>query len=198
MAVDLPPPLTPQPTNPATILTDALPERILAFGRYQLHILGERLLDDRALEQSLVGAETLSDAVRALATAHYRAGWPGTTIHYARVGGQLFLLVLPGQVEAVSGDAGLSSYFRDLEGERLSAAALEPRRALAAIHAQRSGNSPLSSFPACRGASAGALAGPTGCREYRCTAAPAPGDPEMPAGRTAALLPWPASVSTAS
>jgi hemolysin activation/secretion protein len=142
MAVDLPPPLTPQPTNPATILTagDALPERILPFGRYRLHILGERLLDDRALQQSLVGADTLSDAVRALATAHYRAGWPGTTIHYARVGEQLFLLIRPGRIETVGGDAGLSSYFRDLEGELLSAAALEPRRALAAIHAQRSGH----------------------------------------------------------
>jgi hemolysin activation/secretion protein len=142
MAVDLPPPLTPQLSTPAAIFAagDALPRRALSFGRYRLQVLGEHLLDDDALAQAVADAPTLSDAVRALSAAHYRAGWPGVTLHYVLVGETLYLLVLPGRVETVDGDAGLSAHFTDLKGAILTASALEPRRALAAMHAQRSGH----------------------------------------------------------
>ncbi len=142
MAIDLPPPLP-----PLLVSTEAI-EVLQAehgtvtradLGDHHLRIIGNPGLADRDLQRIVGEAANLSDAVRGIAALLYREGYPAARVLYALSGRELYLLILPGSVTQVTGPHPLRGYFESLAGEDvLTAAALEPRRTLAAVYSDRS------------------------------------------------------------
>ena len=146
MSVDLPAALAPErSTLPAIRQLGGLEAGhavVATLGGYRIHVSGERLLPAQQIEAAVRGIENLAEALHAIASAYYLAGYPAAQLRYALVERDLHVLVLPGRIEAVSGASELLAYFRPLIDEDvLTAQALEPARALAGVHAQRMGKS---------------------------------------------------------
>ena len=142
MGIDLPPPVAPLPFAELQIRAYGEAEDVRAydFAGSRIHIAGGLQIAEALVDAALASALTPSDAVRAVAMAYYRAGYPAAQVFYTRLGRDLHLLVVPGRVESVAGPAGLHRYFGNLTGQDvLRAADLEPARALASVHAERSG-----------------------------------------------------------
>lgn len=139
MSVALPPPLPPEAAE-LSMAENGQRAVPIQYEAYRLYLLGPQLIDiDRA--RKLVGdADTLSNAVRALAQAHYDAGYLGARLRYARNGDDVFILVDVPDLASVDISAPLQPYFEDLPtGEPLRDRDFEPRRVLAALHAERAG-----------------------------------------------------------
>ncbi len=141
MAVDLPPPLVPQPASVEFIearSTDA--PQSLSFETYRIQLIGNRALSQAELERIVTRADTLSDVVRGLGQTYYLDGYPATQLIYALSGSDLYVLVLPGRVTAISGPDSLLPYFEPARQQpQLTAASLEPGRVLAGVHSDRMG-----------------------------------------------------------
>ncbi|HUP92988.1 MAG TPA: hypothetical protein VM074_12140 [Solimonas sp.] len=139
MAVDLPPPLPPQQAELSQVQRgEAL--SVIPFQQYQIHVMGARVLDDAALAATVAGADTLSNAVRALAAAYFAAGYPAAQLSYALSGQDLFVLATLGGISSVKAGEPLGKYFEGLNGVTpLTDESLEPRRLLATMHADRAG-----------------------------------------------------------
>lgn len=138
MAVELPPPQTPQQIaveqvkelNPATAI-------VVQFQDYTLNVIGNKSKVGKAeLQEAVSIADSLSNAVRLINSAYYAAGYPGTKLSYALSGQQLYILVDLGNVTAVTAPPELLPYFEGFTGP-LTGENLEPRRALATLHADR-------------------------------------------------------------
>ncbi|MDP9142333.1 MAG: hypothetical protein M3O62_16285 [Pseudomonadota bacterium] len=120
---------------------------------YRIHVLGDANLSGDQHSAAVADAETLSDAVRAIALAHYLAGYPATQLRYLLLDQDLYISTSAAPIQAVRGRDELRRYFAPLVGrENLRAADLEPLRALASIEADRRGiGSQLRFAPADRG-----------------------------------------------
>lgn len=138
MAVELPPPQTPQQIaveqvkelNPSTAI-------VVQFQDYTLNVIGNKSKVGKAeLQEAVSIADSLSNAVRLINSAYYAAGYPGTKLSYALSGQQLYILVDLGNVTAVTAPPELLPYFEGFSGP-LTGEDLEPRRALATLHADR-------------------------------------------------------------
>ena len=139
MAVALPPPQVPQ---------QALIEQLrgnqetatAVFQNYRIHISGDLQLPEDIINRSIGGADTISNAVRNLASAAYLSGYPAAQVLYALSGTDLYVMVSTGRISAVHADFPMSKYFNVLEdAEPLTASEFERRRMLASIHADRAG-----------------------------------------------------------
>jgi hemolysin activation/secretion protein len=155
MAIDLPAPIEPHlyDGSPAEFRQQAKSEPALSFGVYRIHVLGDVGLSGEQHAEAVADAETLSDAVRAIALAHYLAGSPATQLRYLLIDQDLYITTSAAAIQAVQGRRELTRYFAPLIGrEDLRAADLEPARALASIEADRRGiRSQLRFAPADRG-----------------------------------------------
>jgi hemolysin activation/secretion protein len=107
---------------------------------YQVHVFGAREFGAQQLAAIVSGANTLSNGLRALVSAHYGAGYPGASLSYAVAGHDVFVLITLEGIASVQAEAPLGKYFESLAGASpLTASALEPRRVLATMHADRAG-----------------------------------------------------------
>jgi len=141
MAVDLPPPVPPE--QGTVQQGDAV--AAVGFQDYSIQVLGSRVLGKAAIEQAIAGADTLSNAVRALASAYYAAGYPAARLAYSLADKTLYVTVTLGGVTTVEGGGPAHAYLKGLAGQApLTDQALEPRRTLASIHADRAGLSLIS------------------------------------------------------
>ena len=140
MAVDVPPALPPAPV-PVNEIRQAASGDIIdtRFGDVQLRIDSGGLLDASAVDKAIEGATDLSTAVRLIARAAYIAGYPGARLVYARDGNTVWLRLRPAVIDGARAPEPLNDYFRTMNGGPLRAGELEPRRALASVHADRAG-----------------------------------------------------------
>ncbi|HEX4872817.1 MAG TPA: ShlB/FhaC/HecB family hemolysin secretion/activation protein [Nevskiaceae bacterium] len=140
MGVQLPPPVVPQQGEITEIQQAGDAVLTLQFQQVRIHLHGATGVPADELEAAVAGADTLSNAVRAIARAYYVAGYPGATVHYALAGEDLHVKVSLAGVSQVVAEAPLAAYFNDLaDGQPLTAARLERRRTLASLHADRAG-----------------------------------------------------------
>lgn len=140
MAVSLPPPLTPQPGNVEELRPRADDAVTLQYREYTLHVFGSTALQHAKLLAAIAGADSLSNAVRALAGAYYAAGYPAAQLTYAIAGRDLYILVTLGRVTTAAGPQYLTDYFSGMDASApLTDSRLEPRRTLASLHADRAG-----------------------------------------------------------
>ena len=113
---------------------------VVAYHDYRLHVFGSGALPQGKLEAAIASADSLSNAVRALASAYYSAGYPAAQLTYALANRDLYILVTLGRLAAVRGPRYLTKYFTDIHSdEPLTSSALERRRTLASLHADRAG-----------------------------------------------------------
>lgn len=112
---------------------------VLRYGPVRIHLFGSPQPDADELGRSIAGAADLSAALRALASAYYRAGYPAAQLWYAQDGDDLYVRVTPGEVLRVDLPEPLGNYFADLPAGPLTDDEFEPRRALASRHADRAG-----------------------------------------------------------
>jgi hemolysin activation/secretion protein len=143
MALDMPPPIVPEQgeVQPGSAIVTA------SFQNYTVHVLGAAAVDGAQLSRAIAAADTLSNAVRAVASAYYAAGYPAARVVYSLQGQDLYVLVSLDGLTATEGEARITRYFDGVVGESpLTAGALEPRRVLASVHADRAGLDLLSSL----------------------------------------------------
>ena len=140
MAVALPPPLTPEPGKLEELRAHTGSETIISRGSYRLHVFGTNVLSHDEVQAAASQGDTLSNAVRALGVAYYRAGYPAAQLTYALNGRDLYILVTLGRVSSVTGPDYLHGYFSGIEkADPLTDSALERRRVLASPRADRAG-----------------------------------------------------------
>lgn len=139
MPVALPAVLEPQQGALTEVRAQGAEHAVLRLATLRIHLLGPQVLDAAAAQRSIEGKSNPSDAVRALAVAHYAAGYPAAQLRYALDGEDLYVLVVLGEVVRVDMPAPLRKYFASLPAGPLTDDAFEPRRALASIHADRAG-----------------------------------------------------------
>lgn len=139
MSVELPPPQVPQQLAPAAFPSEGRAAQTLTIEGRQWLIHGAPL-DTDALTRAIDGAPTLADALNGLTAACFIAGYPAARVLYAESGAQVLVWVRPGSISAVQAPEALQPYFDGLAGaDPLTAAAFEPRRVLASLHADRAG-----------------------------------------------------------
>lgn len=139
MAIDLPPPQTPLESTPEQVQQGSA-YGSYEFQTYRIHLHGTPVLSAAAVQAALSGADTISNAVRALAQASYLAGYPAAQLSYALVGEDLYVLASPGKLDRVQAPNRLLPYFEGLNGaDPLTARDFERRRMLASVHADRAG-----------------------------------------------------------
>lgn len=140
MAVDAPPALPPIAAPVQELRQAAAGSRIrTAFGEFELSIDAAGILDADDINDAIDGATDLSTAVRLIARAAYIAGYPGAQLSYARDGNTVWLRLRPGEIAGARAPEPLNQYFASMEPVPLRADDLEPRRALASVHADRAG-----------------------------------------------------------
>lgn len=146
MAIDYPPPLPPQQGSLQQL--QQTPEAAaITFKEYRIHWLGPKPLAEPQMLRAVATADTLSDAVRALSSALYAAGYPASRLSYALSGQDLYVLASLGKISKVDVNKPLAPYFRSLAGkDPLTDSELERRRVLASIHADRAGIAATPSF----------------------------------------------------
>lgn len=143
MAVDLPPPIPPE----QGVVAPAEAVASVAFKDYSIQVLGPKVLEQAALEKAVQGSDTLSNAVRAIASAYYAAGYPAAKVTYSLTDKTLYLLVNLGGVSSVEGEAPVKAYFEGLADQNpLTDDALMPRWILGSVHADRAGLSLISKW----------------------------------------------------
>jgi hemolysin activation/secretion protein len=140
MTVAAPPPLTPE-QGELTVIRREQEVGTIRFQSYRLHLLGAAdVLSAGAHVDAMDEADTLSNAVRALAQAYYDAGYPGALLRYALDGEDLYIHIDLGTLTDVRAPDSLLPYFDDLpRGTPLTDRELEPRRTLADAFADRAG-----------------------------------------------------------
>lgn len=146
MAIDFPPPLPPQ-QGELQQLQQSPEAAAITFKEYRIHWLGAKPLSDAQLQHAVENKDSLSDAVRGLSAALYAAGYPASRLSYALSGQDLYVLATLGKVSSVAIDRPIGVYFRGLAGaDPLTDDALERRRVLASVHADRAGIAATPSF----------------------------------------------------
>jgi hemolysin activation/secretion protein len=141
MAVSLPPPLVPQLGSVEELRARAGGAMVLTYQDFQLHVFGSPALDADQLTAAIQGADNLSNAVRALASAYYAAGYPAAQLVYALSDKNLYIMVLLGQVTTAAGPKYLTKYFEGMDATLpFTDRKMEPRRTLASLHADRAGD----------------------------------------------------------
>jgi hemolysin activation/secretion protein len=147
MAIDYPPPAEPQQGDAQQIQQAAAALGIYTYKDIQIHLLGDRAASDAAIKRALDGADSLSDAVRAIGQLYHDAGYPAAHLVYALVGQDLYVLATLGSVGRIDVTPGLQPFFRGLVGDKpLTDTELEPRRILASIYADRAEISAVPQF----------------------------------------------------
>ncbi|MDP9142716.1 MAG: hypothetical protein M3O62_18250, partial [Pseudomonadota bacterium] len=144
MSVSLPPPLPPE-LSELSMVQDGQTATVVKYDAYRIHLLGPQRIDTDELAALIADADTLSNAIRAVAQAYYDAGYLGAQLRYARNANDLFLLVELRGLTSVDASAPVQGYFSDMATtEPLRDHDFEPRRILAAAHADRSGVTAIS------------------------------------------------------
>ncbi|MFP5304854.1 MAG: hypothetical protein ACLGI7_03405, partial [Gammaproteobacteria bacterium] len=140
MTVAAPPPLAPE-QGELTVIRRQQEVGTIRFQSYRLHLLGAAdVLSADAHVDAMDEADTLSNAVHALAQAYYDAGYPGALLRYALDGEDLYIHVDLGTLTDVRAPDSLLPYFDDLpRGTPLTDRELEPRRTLADAFVDRAG-----------------------------------------------------------
>lgn len=120
-----------------------------AFKQTQIHVHGPDVVPKEKLELAISGAESLSDAVRRIQGAYYVAGYPAVRAIYALAEPDLYVQITLSKVTKVEAPDRYATYFSGIEGsDPLTDEALEPRRTLASLHADRAGQNGNAKFMA--------------------------------------------------
>src|SRR3546814_536868 len=138
MAIELPPPLPPQAV-PADELRTVANARTIEFKTYRVHLPANGGLDAAQVRRAIAGAVTVDEAVSALAQAYYADGRLSDQLLYAVDAQDIYLAIYRRRITAVQAPPALQPYFEPLLGAPLTDSALEPRRALANVDADRAG-----------------------------------------------------------
>ncbi len=140
MAVSLPPPLAPQQGNVEELRARSSGATVLSYQDYKLHVIGSDVVDPDKLQRAVANADNVSNAVRAVTSAYFAAGYPAAQVVYALADKDLYILVMLGQVTTTAGPKYLTDYFEGMDASGpLTDNMLEPRRTLASLHADRAG-----------------------------------------------------------
>ena len=141
MGIALPPPVTPQLAPLSELQAQAQDQLQLEYRGVHIHVFGSHAVPAERLRKTVSAAATISDAVRAIGSLYYLAGFPATVLSYAADGSyDLYVRVVPGRVSEVKAPPRLQAYFDNLTRHApLTDAELEHDRALADAVAERSG-----------------------------------------------------------
>lgn len=140
MAVSLPPPLAPQQGNVEELRARSSGATVFSYQEFRLHVFGSDAVDPDDLQKAIANADTVSNAVRAVTSTYYAAGYPAAQVVYALADKDLYILVSLAQVTTTAGPKYLTDYFEGMDASGpLTDNVLEPRRTLASLHADRAG-----------------------------------------------------------
>lgn len=140
MTISLPPPQAPQPGDVAALRTAAAGQRTFRYQAWHVHVSGNDRVPEDELERIFHSAANVSEAVRAIPTLYYRAGWPLTRVLYAASGADLYIQIVVAGIDRVQASPVLLPYLGPLAGHgTLTDKRLERRRLLAAPAAERAG-----------------------------------------------------------
>ena len=154
MAIDLPPPATPQQSPPAELVAQAGGAIVIPYRKWRIHLFGPAVqsgaVGAQRLSEDVSKADSLSDAVRTIGYLYYVSGYPAELTSYALADAQnLYVRVVPGRVSEIHAPPRYQSYLSQLSSQSpLSDSALERARALADVLAARSGEKYTPSFHA--------------------------------------------------
>lgn len=140
MSIALPPPATPQLGTVEQLQAQASSGVVVAYQNYQLHVVTAGTLDEATLNKVIGGADSLSNAVRGIASAAYAAGYPAAQVMYVASGTDIYVVVTPGEISEVRADDALQPYLEGLtDAKPLRDSDLESHRALASMLTDRAG-----------------------------------------------------------
>lgn len=140
MSIALPPPAIPQLGTVEQLQPQASGGVVVAYQNYQVHVAANGLVDEATLNKVIAAADNISNAIRAIGGAAYAAGYPAAKVMYVASGNDVYVTVQPGEISSVKADDALKPYFEGVEAAKpLTASALEPRRMLASMLADRAG-----------------------------------------------------------
>jgi hemolysin activation/secretion protein len=141
MGIALPPPVTPQLAPLSELQAQAQDQIQLEYRGVHLHVFGSKAVPAERLRAAVDAAATISEAVRAVGSLYYLAGFPATVLSYAPDGiSDLYIRVVPGKLSEVKAPPRLMPYFSNLTGDApLTDAEFEHDRALADGAAERAG-----------------------------------------------------------
>ncbi len=146
MAIDLPPPATPQQAPTAELVAQAHGAVVIPFRGLRIHVFGpaveSRLVSAERLAADVAKADTVSDAVRTIGYLYYVSGYPAELTSYALADPtNLYVRVVPGRLSEVRAPARYQPYLSGLSAQSpLTDASFERARALADVLGERSGD----------------------------------------------------------
>lgn len=140
MSIALPPPAIPQLGTVEQLQPQASTGVVVAYQNYQLHVSASGILDEATINKVVGAADSISNAVRNLASAAYAAGYPASQVMYVASGVDVYVVVTPGEISEVRADDALQPYLEGLtDAKPLRDSDLEARRSLASMLADRAG-----------------------------------------------------------
>lgn len=143
MAIDLPPPMPPMLTIPATIVEASQTQGayIRRVGDYALQLSGSHHLSTAELDQIFSQATTPSEAIILMNSWTHRRGYLLIQYVYTRpVNGVIHVRAVQKTVGKLSGNSSITGYFRDLEVDQTPTRAEFIRyRSQASPHSDRAG-----------------------------------------------------------
>lgn len=138
MAIELPPPLPPQPL-PAAQLRQIAGTQTVDFQHYRIHLPADGVLQAHMVEEAIAGADTIDEAMSALSQAWYAKGHLSTQLLYAVDADDIYVGLFRRKISALEAPESLRPYFAPLVGAAASDRAFETQRALANVKADRAG-----------------------------------------------------------
>ncbi len=143
MAIDLPPPLPPVLTIPATVVEASQTQGayIRRLGDYALQLSGFHYLNNAELDQIFEQAKSPSEAIVLMNAWTHRRGHLLVQYVYTRpFNGVIHVRALQKTLGEISGDSAITQYFKSLEGEQApSRAEFVHRRSQANLLSERTG-----------------------------------------------------------
>lgn len=141
MPLDLPPTLPPEQADPIAIRRAATTDPIrLNQDGFEVLFFSRGLIRTLDAQYAAEDADSVSDLIRKLSRLAYLKGHLSAQMLYSRVGNTVYAMLVPVDVQDVTVEQPLGKYFDGLKtGQPLQATAIERRRALASLHADRAG-----------------------------------------------------------
>src|SRR3546814_16853715 len=115
MAIELPPPLPPQAV-PADELRTVANARTIEFKTYRVHLPANGGLDAAQVPRAIAGADTVDEAVSALAQAYYAHGRLSDPLPYAVAAQDIYMAISRRRISAVHAPPPLPPYYEPLLG----------------------------------------------------------------------------------
>lgn len=144
MALDLPPPVTPQQAEIAEIRQSQQASQggvfELTVDRFRMLVSGNTYLDEGRIREVTAAAQTPSQVILLMNALYAAEGHLFVSIQYAREGDLILVRVNEGYLKDVDAPSAIEPYFEKFENQQnVKASDMEPRRILAELKSQRAG-----------------------------------------------------------